>query len=120
MRKSRSDLGLLTAAWLLSCVVLAGIWFFTGFSMGGGRSTAEIHAQGFWGMLLCGVALVGAAALGLTSMYLSMRRAAIAFGVITALLVCPVGRAAIYSYKQLRYQPCTTVSVLWDCPTDLD
>ncbi|WP_191839014.1 hypothetical protein [Catellatospora chokoriensis] len=120
MRRSRSNLGLLTVAWLLSCVVLAGIWFFTGFSMRGGRSTAEIHAQGFLGMLLCGVALVGAAALGLTSVSWSMRRTAIAFGIITVLLVCPVGRAAIYFYKQLRYQPCTTVSVLWDCPTDLD
>ncbi|GAB4055597.1 hypothetical protein GCM10028775_50890 [Catellatospora paridis] len=71
-------------------------------------------------MLLCGVALGGAAALSLTSKFLSMRRAAIAFGAIAALLVCPVGRAATYAYKQLRYQPCTTVSVLWDCPTDLD
>lgn len=71
-------------------------------------------------MLLCGVALIGAAALSLASMSLSMRRTAIAFGIVTALLVCPVGQLAIYSYKEMRYQPCATVSVLWDCPTDLD
>lgn len=120
MRRSGLILALLTGVWVLACIVLGGKWFLTGFDLDGGKSVAETHEVGFWGLWLWGVLLGGSAALGLVSLILSRRRAAIAFGVVTALLFFPVQQAATYAYRQLHYQPCTTVSVLWDCPTDLD